>query len=71
MKILFAESPTNPAVDIIDLELLGYMPKTILILVIDNCFATPYLTYKMGAHLVVHCYKVNGWSRKFYRRVIY
>jgi O-succinylhomoserine sulfhydrylase len=53
-KILFAESPTNPAVDIIDLELSGILPKTGLILVIDNCFATPYLTYKMGAHLVVH-----------------
>jgi O-succinylhomoserine sulfhydrylase len=26
-KILFAESPTNPAVDIIDLELLGILPK--------------------------------------------
>ena len=56
-KILFAESPTNPAVDIIDLELLGTIAKKHnLILIIDNCFATPYLQQpiKWGAHLVVH-----------------
>lgn len=56
-KILFAESPTNPAVDIIDLELLGKMAKKHnLILIIDNCFATPYIQnpIQFGAHLVVH-----------------
>jgi O-succinylhomoserine sulfhydrylase len=56
-KILFAESPTNPAVDIIDLELLGKIAKKHnLILIIDNCFATPYLQQpiKWGADLVVH-----------------
>ncbi|WP_341216435.1 aminotransferase class I/II-fold pyridoxal phosphate-dependent enzyme, partial [uncultured Wocania sp.] len=56
-KILFAESPTNPAIDIIDLELLGNIAKKHnLILVIDNCFATPYLQQpiKFGAHLVIH-----------------
>ena len=56
-KILYAESPTNPAVDIIDLELLGNIAKKHnLILIIDNCFATPYLQHpiKFGAHLVIH-----------------
>ncbi len=56
-KILFAESPTNPAVDIIDLELLGNIAKKHnLILIIDNCFATPYLQQpiKWGADLVIH-----------------
>jgi O-succinylhomoserine sulfhydrylase len=56
-KILFAESPTNPAVDIIDLGLLGAIAKKHnLILIIDNCFATPYLQQPIqwGAHLVVH-----------------
>lgn len=56
-KVLFAESPTNPAVDIIDLELLGQIAKKHnLILIIDNCFATPYLQQpiKYGAHLVIH-----------------
>ena len=56
-KILYAESPTNPAIDIIDLELLGSISKKYnLILIIDNCFATPYLQQpiKFGAHLVIH-----------------
>jgi len=56
-KILYAESPTNPAVDILDLELLGNIAKKHnLILVIDNCFATPYLQQpiKFGADLVIH-----------------
>ena len=56
-KILFAESPTNPGVDIIDLELLGTIAKKHdLILIIDNCFATPYLQQpiKWGADLVIH-----------------
>ena len=56
-KILYAETPTNPGVDIIDLELLGAIAKKHnLLLVIDNCFATPYLQQpiKYGADLVVH-----------------
>ncbi len=56
-KILYAESPTNPAVDIIDLELLGDIAeKHNLILIIDNCFATPYIQQpiKYGTHLVIH-----------------
>lgn len=56
-KILYAESPTNPAVDILDLELLGKIAKKHnLILIIDNCFATPYLQQpiKFGADLVIH-----------------
>jgi O-succinylhomoserine sulfhydrylase len=56
-KILYAESPTNPAVDIIDLELLGAIAeKHKLILIIDNCFATPYIQQpiRFGAHIVVH-----------------
>jgi len=56
-KILFAESPTNPGVDILDLELLGNVArKHDLILIIDNCFATPYLQnpIKFGADLVIH-----------------
>ncbi|AMC10892.1 O-succinylhomoserine sulfhydrylase [Lutibacter profundi] len=56
-KILYAESPTNPGVDIIDLELLGNIAKKYnLLLVIDNCFATPYIQQpiKYGANLVIH-----------------
>jgi len=56
-KILFAESPTNPGVDILDLEKLGKIAKKHkLILIIDNCFATPYLQNPIlfGADLVIH-----------------
>ena len=56
-KILYAESPTNPGVDVIDLEALGEIAKKHnLILIIDNCFASPYLQQpmKFGADLVIH-----------------
>lgn len=56
-KILYAETPTNPGIDVVDLEFLGTIAKKHnLILIIDNCFATPYLQQpiKYGAHLVVH-----------------
>ena len=56
-KILYAESPTNPAVDVLDLGLLGKIAKKRgILLIIDNCFATPYLLnpIKYGADIVVH-----------------
>mgnify|MGYP001949666440 FL=1 len=56
-RILYAESPTNPGVDLLDLELLGNLAKKHgLLLVIDNCFATPYLQQpiRFGADVVIH-----------------
>ena len=56
-KIIYAETPTNPGVDVLDLEELGKIAKrNSLILVIDNCFASPYLQQpiKFGADLVIH-----------------
>ncbi len=56
-KILYAETPTNPGVDLLDLELLGTIAKRHnLLLIIDNCFATPYLQnpIKFGADIVIH-----------------
>jgi len=56
-KILYVESPTNPAVDILDLEKLGRIAKKHkLIFIVDNCFATPYIQKPIdfGAHLVIH-----------------
>jgi O-succinylhomoserine sulfhydrylase len=56
-KIVYAESPTNPGVDILDLEVLGNIAKKHgLIFIIDNCFASPYLQQpiKFGADLVIH-----------------
>jgi O-succinylhomoserine sulfhydrylase len=56
-KMIFVETPSNPALDILDLEWLGKLAKKHnLILNVDNCFATPYLQQpiKWGAHLVTH-----------------
>ncbi|MFY7998165.1 MAG: trans-sulfuration enzyme family protein [Candidatus Kapaibacteriota bacterium] len=56
-KMIFVETPSNPALDIIDLEWLGKLArKHNVILNVDNCFATPYLQTpaKYGADLVTH-----------------
>ena len=56
-KMIFIETPTNPGLDIIDLEMLGKLAKKHKIIFnVDNCFATP-LSQKpieFGADLVVH-----------------
>ncbi len=56
-KLLYVETPTNPGVDLVDLNWLGkFAKKNNLILVVDNCFATPYLQkpISFGADLVIH-----------------
>jgi O-succinylhomoserine sulfhydrylase len=56
-KILYAETPTNPSVDILDLDYLSKVAKKhLLLLIIDNCFATPYIQnpIKFGADLIIH-----------------
>ena len=56
-RILYVESPTNPAIDIVDLEVLSTLSrKHNLIFIVDNCFATPYLQQPIhfGADLVIH-----------------
>ncbi|MGB0198822.1 MAG: trans-sulfuration enzyme family protein [Flavobacteriaceae bacterium] len=56
-KILYVESPTNPGLQVLDLEKLGqFAKKHQLIFVVDNCFATPYLQQPItfGTDLVIH-----------------
>jgi O-succinylhomoserine sulfhydrylase len=56
-KCIYVESPTNPGVDILDLEVLGKIAKKHqLLFIVDNCFATPYLQQPIqyGADLVIH-----------------
>lgn len=56
-KMIFVETPSNPSLDIADLEQLGKLAdRHGVILNVDNCFATPYLQNpaKWGAHLVTH-----------------
>lgn len=56
-KMIFVETPSNPGLDIIDLELLGKIARQHnIILNVDNCFATPALQQPVsyGATLVTH-----------------
>ena len=56
-KCIYVESPTNPGVDVLDLETIGKIAKQHkLLLIVDNCFATPYLQQPIqyGADLVIH-----------------
>ena len=56
-KMIFIETPTNPGLDIIDLEAVGVLAKKHnLIFNVDNCFATPVAQQPInyGADLVVH-----------------
>lgn len=56
-KMLYLETPTNPGLDIVDLKAAGELAKKHqLILVVDNCFATPINQQPLnfGAHLSIH-----------------
>ena len=56
-KCIYVESPTNPGVDVLDLEAIGKIAKQHkLLFIVDNCFATPYLQQPIqyGADLVIH-----------------
>ncbi|WP_345952431.1 aminotransferase class I/II-fold pyridoxal phosphate-dependent enzyme [Mucilaginibacter sp. PAMB04168] len=56
-KMVYLETPTNPQLEVIDLEWAGqFSKKHNLILNVDNCFATPLLQrpIEYGADLVVH-----------------
>lgn len=56
-KMIFVETPTNPGLDIVDLEWLGQLAKKHNILLnVDNCFATPALQQpaKYGADIITH-----------------
>src|SRR3954471_7150521 len=56
-KMIFIETPTNPGLDIIDLELVSTIAqKRNIIFNVDNCFATPLgqRPIDFGAQLSVH-----------------
>ncbi len=56
-KFIYCETPTNPGVDVLDMEYVSAIAKKHNILfIVDNCFATPYLQnpIKFGADLVIH-----------------
>ena len=56
-KMIVVETPSNPGLDLIDLEWLGKLAKKHnIILNVDNCFATPYIQTPIayGADLVTY-----------------
>jgi O-succinylhomoserine sulfhydrylase len=56
-KMIYLETPTNPGLDLIDLQVVSDLAKKHgLIYCVDNCFATPIgqLPAQYGADLVVH-----------------
>ncbi len=56
-KMLYVETPSNPGLDIIDIEFVAAVCKKYnILLVVDNCFATPAVQQpiKYGADLVLH-----------------
>ena len=56
-RMIYLETPTNPGLDILDLELIGRVSKKHSIMLnVDNCFATPVNQQPIdfGADLVVH-----------------
>lgn len=56
-KMIWTETPTNPLLNIVDIEACGKIAKAHnLILVVDNTFASPYLQnpLDLGADIVLH-----------------
>ncbi|MBT8398972.1 MAG: PLP-dependent transferase [Rhodothermia bacterium] len=56
-RICIIESPSNPALDVIDIEWLSaFCREREIILLVDNVFATPIIQapYSLGADLVMH-----------------
>lgn len=56
-RALFVESPSNPGLELLDLAMLGEVARAHGVpLIVDNCFATPYLQrpLALGASVVVH-----------------
>jgi O-succinylhomoserine sulfhydrylase len=56
-KMLYVETPSNPGLDIIDIEFVSAIcKKHNIFFVVDNCFATPAIQQpiQFGADLVLH-----------------
>ncbi len=56
-RLLMIETPSNPGLQLVDLEAAAAFAKAHnLIFIVDNCFATPYLQRPIdyGADLIVH-----------------
>lgn len=56
-RMVYLETPSNPGLDLVDLEMIGRLcKKHNLIFNVDNCFATPAIQCpaEFGADIIVH-----------------
>ncbi|NAS31173.1 cystathionine gamma-synthase [Flavobacteriaceae bacterium R38] len=56
-KLIWVETPTNPMMNIVDIEAVATIAKThSVLLAVDNTFATPYLQrpLDLGADIIMH-----------------
>ena len=64
--MIWAETPTNPLLRIVDIAALAALKRPGLLLAVDNTFATPYFQrpIALGADLVIHSTTkyINGHS---------
>jgi len=56
-RLFYVETPSNPGLELVDLEALSQLAhRHDIAVVVDNCFATPYLQQPLalGADVVIH-----------------
>lgn len=56
-RVIYCETPTNPSLKLVDIEAISKIAKKHqCLLVVDNTFATPYITrpLDLGADIVIH-----------------
>lgn len=56
-RLLFAETPSNPGLELIDIEAVAGIARAAgALFIVDNCFATPWLQQpaRLGADIVTH-----------------
>jgi O-succinylhomoserine sulfhydrylase len=62
-KMIFLETPSNPALELVDLEWLGNLKKKYpqIILNVDNCFATPFLQKPIAYGIDIVCHSATKY----------
>src|SRR5665647_137374 len=62
-KMIFLETPSNPGLELVDLEWLGSLKKKYpgIILNVDNCFATPYLQKPIPYGIDIVCHSATKY----------
>jgi len=70
-KLIWVETPTNPMMNVIDIQAISSLAKEHEVLVaVDNTFASPYLQQPLtlGADIVMHSAKIfSGTFRCCFR----